>query len=907
MRRRAFVVAGDYGSNPRLLTPQRRSPEFLAERAPDPTPEELERLFFRYPNRSEDGRARPADWERDFQLPEPISLSDLFASAAHRALSSLHALTGDDSYRRTCERITDLIVTSMPGLDPNERMNVGLVPQTLQATLQLSRRARCQFVAGTSDSGAWAFAQAVRAARSAERGATVLVLAGQIIPSGYASQYQIRTVLGDLDQAKGLDMLMVGDLLMDGMRRNLGQTRESVEAALAAVSARKFQGALSYPAAMFSGRSPRRNTRRTPYFDGDDIAAPCCGAAATVLTSDEELVERVRQARSRHAASPLVEVLGVGEGSSNPNFLERQSPLFFATAVREAFAATAEDASVPPAALPGAAFAVVHDAFPSIELAFLLGLGLDWDRAVERMRDGWSNPYGGLLTFGHALGASGLVQVNKTHHILSGDRRYVRGAEPVFRPPEPGALAFTTSVGGPFSHVVVTLLRGGDGEGLPQDHSEAVANWVERRRKLRRALPVHLARLRRTLGGRARPHLVEGVTYVSIRSCLRALAPPEIAALTFDGVEYLVRPERLAEVRTRLRQLVALVVAEAERLSNLFDVFRVLTDELVAMADGWRGEGVFVADAATLPPRLLAERLKECLRVPVLVTCAPKGQNSLREVHFLPLHGLDYEALQGVDVLLEEGGRFRPLPAAERPGLLPWWNVRARRPPEVGAPEGSMEERVAALLSPEGAALEERASDLVLQRTWALPDARPWVLELDGASAPRTSARAVAYVAEIVPPTPSHLGAAQEAVASAVREARAWLHGWTVSFAQGGTQLWMVGSGADGADMAGVLRFAREVARATIPHGVRLRAALAAGSGAVFEDVEGRPSVASDVEARAAAGVAALVSQFPSNGASPRAALLVDASIAETTVPQRELGGWRTLALSVPGILYLLD
>jgi hypothetical protein len=165
----------------------------------------------------------------------------------------------------------------------------------------------------------------------------------------------------------------------------------------------------------------------------------------------------------------------------------------------------------------------------------------------------------------------------------------------------------------------------------------------------------------------------------------------------------------------------------------------------------------------------------------------------------------------------------------------------------------------------------------------------------------------VAYVAEIVPPTPSHLGAAQEAVASAVREARAWLHGWTVSFAQGGTQLWMVGSGADGADMAGVLRFAREVARATIPHGVRLRAALAAGSGAVFEDVEGRPSVASDVEARAAAGVAALVSQFPSNGASPRAALLVDASIAETTVPQRELGGWRTLALSVPGILYLLD
>jgi hypothetical protein len=907
MRRRAFVVAGEYGSNPRLLTPQRRSPEFLAERAQDPTPEELERLFFRYPNRSEDGRARPADWERDFQLPEPISLSDLFASAAHRALSSLHALTGDDSYRRTCERITDLIVTSMPGLDPNERMNVGLVPQTLQATLQLSRRARCQFVAGTSDSGAWAFAQAVRAARSAERGATVLVLAGQIIPSGYASQYQIRTVLGDLDQARGLDMLVVGDLLMDCMRRNLGQTRESVEAALAAVSGRKFQGALGYPAAMFSGRLPRRNTRRTPYFDGDDIAAPCCGAAATVVTSDEELVDRVRQARSpRHVSSPLVEVLGVGEGSSNPNFLERQSPLLFATAVREAFAATAEDASVAPAALPGAAFAVVHDAFPSIELAFLLGLGLDWDRAVERMRDGWSNPYGGLLTFGHALGASGLVQVNKTQHILSGDRRYLRGTEAVSRPPQPGALAFTTSVGGPLSHVVTTLFRGGDGDAPPQGHSEVVAGWVERRRKLRRALPVHLGRLKRMLGGGARPHLVEGVTYVSIRSCLRALQPRDIAALTFDGVEYLVRPERLGEVRVRLRELVALVVAEAERLSSLFDVFRVLTDELLAMADGWRGQGFFVADAAALPSQRLAERLKECLRVSVLVTCAPEGENARRDVHFLPLNGLDYEALLGADLLLEEGGRFRPLTPAESLGLLPWWNLRARRPPG-GALEGSADQRVTALLSTDGITLDERASDLALLRTCALPDARPWALELDGASGPRASARAVAYVAEIVPPTPSHLGAAQEAVASAVREARAWLRGWTVSFAQAGAQLWMVGSDAEGGDLTGVLRFAREVARATTSHGVRLRAAVAVGSGAVFEDVEGRPSIASDVAARAAAAVAGLGSQLPTNGSTPRAALALDGGIAETAAPLRELGGWRTLAVAGPGALYVLD
>src|SRR5215813_333214 len=741
MRRRTFVVAGEFGCNPRLLPPARRSPDFLAEVAPEPTPAELEHLFFRYPNRSEDGRARPADWEREFQLPEPISLADLFASAAHRALSSLHALIGETSYRHTFDRITDLIVTSMPGLDPNERMNVGLVPQTLQATLQLPRRARCQFVAGTSDSGAWAFAQAVRAARLAERGATVLVLAGQIIPSGYASQYQIRTVLGDVDQARGMDMLVVGDLLMDCMRRNLGQTRGTVEAALASISARKFLAARSYPAAMLSGRTARRNTRRTPYFDGDDIAAPCCGAAATILTSDEELIERVRAARSRrYVTHPLVEVLGVGEGSSNPNYLERQSPILFGTAVREAFASTTEDARVAPSAFAGAAFAVVHDAFPSIELAFLLALGLDWERSVERMRDGWSNPYGGLLTFGHALGASGLVQVNKTHHVMSGDHRHLRDTAATTRPPEPGALAFTTSVGGPLSHIVVTLFRGGDGEPPTHITTDTASRWTEQRRRLRRALPAHLGRLARTEAARGRPHLVEGTSYVSIRSCLRALGPRDIASLTFDGVEYLVLPERLEEVQSRLRGLVALVVGEAERLSNLFDVFRVLTDELVAMADAWRNQGYFVADAAALPPQRLAERLKECLRVPLALTVSLSGDRAVRDVRFLPVDGLGYEALVDVDVLFEERGRLRPVPSRDGAALLPWWNLRARRP-DGEAAEATPDQRVEALLSP---ATEERAPDLSLLRNAIALEPHPWAPELAGVIARRGNARAVA-------------------------------------------------------------------------------------------------------------------------------------------------------------------
>src|SRR5205085_5272892 len=122
MRRRVFVVAGEYSANPRHLPPERRKRAFLAEPHPELTDEKVTRLFFRFPNRSEDGRTKPEDWKREFGLEAPIALIDLFASAGHRALTSSWRLTGGD-YPRARDSITDIYVTSMPGLYPNERMN----------------------------------------------------------------------------------------------------------------------------------------------------------------------------------------------------------------------------------------------------------------------------------------------------------------------------------------------------------------------------------------------------------------------------------------------------------------------------------------------------------------------------------------------------------------------------------------------------------------------------------------------------------------------------------------------------------------------------------------------------------------------------------------------------------------
>jgi len=469
-RRRVFIVAGEYSASPRDLTPEKRRRDFFGGPHPELKPEEVTHLFFRYPNRSDDGRTRPEDWEKAFGIREPVALPDLLASAAHRALTTLHALTGRD-WRHTCDTITDMLVTSMPGLDPNERVNIGLVPQALQVQLGLSARARAQFVVGTSDSGAQAFSEAVRAARTAERPATILVLAGQVIPSGYVSQYQIRSVLGENDQASGLDMLAVGDLITDVMRRSFDLPPRELEAFLTRVAARKAQVGANYPAGINAGKPFRRDNRRTPWFDASDIAVPCCGAAATIVTSDEALIEAIAAAKDRRfRTAPLTEVLGVGDGSTNPDLLHRKAPLLFAPAVYSGMAACADDALLPVSTFTSCAFGVVHDAFPSIEMSFLLALGLGWERSAERMAEGWSNPVGGLLTFGHALGASGLVQVNKAHHLFSVDRRYLREAESRQGFREDGALAFTTSVGGPLSHIVCSLVRGGHQDHQPPRH-----------------------------------------------------------------------------------------------------------------------------------------------------------------------------------------------------------------------------------------------------------------------------------------------------------------------------------------------------------------------------------------------------------------------------------------------------
>src|SRR5262249_61683901 len=99
-------------------------------------------------------------------------------------------------------------------------------------------------------------------------------------------------------RGRGRDLPAGGAFLMNGFRRGLALSRQEVHRFLSAVAQRKFEASVFYPAGITAGAAFERKSPRTPYFDASDIAAPCCGAAATIITSDHGPVSRIAPPRA---------------------------------------------------------------------------------------------------------------------------------------------------------------------------------------------------------------------------------------------------------------------------------------------------------------------------------------------------------------------------------------------------------------------------------------------------------------------------------------------------------------------------------------------------------------------------------------------------------------------------------
>jgi hypothetical protein len=335
--------------------------------------------------------------------------------------------------------------------------------------------------------------------------------------------------------------------------------------------------------------------------------------------------------------------------------------------------------------------------------------------------------------------------------------------------------------------------------------------------------------------------------------------------------------------------VVTLAQQEIDRVGSMFDVFRLLTDEVRDLARELKERGRLTPDAQPLDEKKLAGKLKECLRVSVAVLSRRNDDGgAYRLVRFVgpgELQDADFvraDSLKRVEVSANQ---------------LPFWTVRASRPDaEPPAHLVSEPERLAEIAT-RG---PRTAAELELSRIWfSLDAARPLVdraLHAAGVTThAHTTGRTTVYAGEIVDPGPRlSLPQAYELLGVVAQRARAFLEAYDTAASQLATALFVAAfepapvRTQPEAAIVSAARFAQEIARSALEQGIVVRSAVSSAEGTIFEDVNGKPAVVSAAGNRVQTLLAA------ARGAAPhRAALALDGA-SETVLAQldQRLSGW---------------
>lgn len=405
---------------------------------------------------------------RSAELGEPFTdkprapLRELMLRAGERAIAEAHLHP----------REVDALFVAAMGSFPHEQF-LGALPLWLANRLGLRNADVSPMLIGSSESGAWALRRAFESLRRSDEFKHALIIAGeQMNPlieqrahtdtakaaERLARNQTIAQVVDEADRRYGLNMLRMSDLLMDTIAHvhdlSIDDLRNLI---LPFVSLEKYRRVRRYPFGQFSRNQLEvleqyhRRPSVTYYFRLDDVTPTSTGAVAVVLSRQPDNPDRP------------VRIRGMGQGFVDASMARRRGDPAVVHSIRDAFARACRDAGTTREWLLDCDFAVIHDAFPSIEYFFLYELGLAPSDIVRRMVSGWSNPFGGLKGCGHALGASGLLQVAKSYHAFTQNPHYIHGSAPPSPYPElvrspPYQSCFTTSVGGVLANILVTLI-----------------------------------------------------------------------------------------------------------------------------------------------------------------------------------------------------------------------------------------------------------------------------------------------------------------------------------------------------------------------------------------------------------------------------------------------------------------
>jgi len=204
-------------------------------------------------------------------------------------------------------------------------------------------------------------------------------------------------------------------------------------------------------ASQASDRNPLflENKEYRDFMKVSDCSQVSDGASALLLVSEEGL----RKLGKR--ASDVSEVLAYGHATSPLS--EMSDPLFMATA-QAAAAEAYRDAGLGPRDM---GIAEVHDCFSITELELYEALGFaERGHAIDLVKDGTVlldgklpvNTGGGLMAFGHPVGATGVKQVLEIF-------RQQKGQCGAYQVPGRPAHGIAANIGGDDKTAVVTILR----------------------------------------------------------------------------------------------------------------------------------------------------------------------------------------------------------------------------------------------------------------------------------------------------------------------------------------------------------------------------------------------------------------------------------------------------------------
>jgi hypothetical protein len=267
-------------------------------------------------------------------------------------------------------------------------------------------------------------------------------------------------------------MPLIGDMLENRLIYMSGFSREEWKNTIfPAMRKRKMERGQKFRQGHFSGKTFdlekfRNSPMITPNYARDTMVPQSSGVVAMILTNR----------RPEPVRGKVVRIRSVGQGFTSPLVTRRKGPLFFPEAVYRAIRQLCQRAGISVQALQKTTCRFDHDAFKAIERIMGFILGGSEEQVVRDILDGRNNPYGGLEISGHAIGASGLLQVAQAFILATEWQNYAEptdflpGSESAGETESKPSAILCSSVGAALTNLFFSFIEVYD-EGQEIDHA----------------------------------------------------------------------------------------------------------------------------------------------------------------------------------------------------------------------------------------------------------------------------------------------------------------------------------------------------------------------------------------------------------------------------------------------------